>query len=81
MNATDFKKLQQKIEDKKAEKNKALGMKEQLESQLKKDFEINDIKDAEKTIVILTDEIKDGKKKYDSLMEELDSITEWTRLG
>jgi hypothetical protein len=80
MNATDFKKLQQKIDDKKAEKNKALGMKEQLESQLKKDFEINDIKDAEKTIITLTDEIRDDKKKYDGLMEDLDKITEWSRL-
>lgn len=76
MKAQDLEKLQQKIEDKKAEKNKALGMVEQLQSQLKKDFEINNIDDAESTIFTLTNEVRDDKKEYDDILVQLSELTE-----
>ena len=75
MKVQDFERLQQKIEDKKAEKNKALGMIDQLTSQLKKDFEITDIKDAESQISILANDIREDKKEYDNILKQLDELT------
>lgn len=80
MKVEDFENLKSKIEELKNKKSRAEGALEQVKDQLKKDFGVNDLKEASLLLEKIDKEIKSDQSKLDELLEEIENITDWDKI-
>lgn len=77
MTAQEFAQIKQKIEGAKQSKARAEGALSKIGDQLKKDFSITDVKEADAKIKELNSEIETDKGKLEKMYNKLESTTDW----
>jgi uncharacterized protein YPO0396 len=80
MTTKEYERIKEKIEAAKEKKNKAQGAIEQLKASLKKEFGFDSVEEAAAKEKELATEIETAEKRLESLMEELEGVTEWEKL-
>ena len=80
MTTKEYERIKEKIEAAKEKKNKAQGAVEQLKASLKKEFGFDSVEEAAAKEKELATEIETAEKRLESLMEELEGVTEWEKL-
>jgi hypothetical protein len=80
MKIEEFGTIRKKIQEKQAQESRLEGALDQIEEQLKKEPDIKDINQAEEVLNKLNDEIDKDYKNEDKMFEELEKITDWSKL-
>jgi predicted RNase H-like nuclease (RuvC/YqgF family) len=80
MKIEEFGEIRKKIQEKQAQESRLEGALDQIEEQLKKEPDIKDINQAEEVLNRLNDEIDKDYKNEDKMFEELEKITDWSKL-
>jgi predicted RNase H-like nuclease (RuvC/YqgF family) len=76
----ELEELQEKIENAKNLKAKAEGAKEQVLSQLKKDFDLDSIEAAQAQIAELEQLLARDQQRHETLLKKLNEVTDWGEL-
>lgn len=69
LNEKEYRRLKQEVEDAKSEANKAKGALEQLMSQLKEDFDCDDLKSAKRLLEELKTKRDKAQKDFEKEMQ------------
>ena len=79
MTDNEFLQLKQKIENKKAESQKAEGVMEQIKSSWQKQYGISTVEEAEQKLSDINGQIEEKKQKLEGLKDKLDKMIpdEW----
>lgn len=80
MDIKKFEELKNKLTAAKTKKDRAEGSLEQIKVQLKKDFGLNSIEEAEEKERSLKLEIEKGEMQIAELFKQLESVTDWENL-
>jgi chromosome segregation ATPase len=72
--------IKEKIDELKSKKTKSQGALEQLLSQLKEEFGVTTVEAAQEKQDKLSQDIERDKTRRDSLLKELEEITDWEDL-
>jgi len=80
MKIEEFGEIRKKIQEKQAQESRLEGALDQIEEQLKKEPDIKDIDQAEEVLNRLNNEINKDYEDEDKMLEELEKITDWSKL-
>jgi hypothetical protein len=80
MTPSEFALIKSKIESAKEKKNRAEGAKAKIEENWLRDFDINNLEDAESKVAELEKEIASDKAKLEKQYTQLEKITSWDEI-
>lgn len=80
MDAKQLEELKKKIDAAKNKKARAEGSLDNIKAQLKKEFEVNTLKEAQAQLDELNKDIEKDELRFKELTEELNEITDWDAL-
>jgi pyrroloquinoline quinone (PQQ) biosynthesis protein C len=80
MKVEELQNIKDKIKRVNDKQTKAQGAMEQIQTQLKKEFDLNTINEAEEKVKTLTKDKERDEARRDELLKELDSLTDWEAL-
>jgi DNA repair exonuclease SbcCD ATPase subunit len=80
MTTQEFASIKSKIESAKEKKNRAEGAKAKIEENWARDFDINNLEEAESKVAELEKEIASDKAKLEKQYLQLEKITSWDEI-
>lgn len=80
MNVEDFEKLKDKLEESKIALNRAEGVRSQLYTKLKEEFNCETLEQAKMELDRFEQEIKEEELKLDEMNKNLEAIIDWDKL-
>lgn len=80
MDAQQLEVLKKKIDAAKNKKARAEGALDNIKEQLKKEFQVNTLKEAQTKLDELNKDIEKDESRFKELTEELNEITDWDAL-